>query len=258
MQQFIKYSVIAMSLGLITACGGGGGGGGSQASQNETRLTPTGSTPSINYVRDDLKASVREAKMVRIFDSRENVLKTISLADYSKGAFRESVANKTDSETLYVNMLNQAYSAATYIATSKSNELAAHIIGIPTERDNLPKGKATYQGSSLGVNISGQLTFEADFDAKAVSGTIHNRKHDNGTALPDIAMQRGHFYTGLFRNNNTGEFVSALRFQGSARTDNAYDYYEGAFIGPNAEEVVGVILENYQSDPYEIFAGEKQ
>lgn len=251
MNRIFGYSCVTLAIGLLTACGGSGG---SSVSSSGTQITPTSDKPSIDYVAETYKGFVKEAKKLIITDSNNNLVKEIVLADIPKGIVKESF--KVDNVTEQLKGINQAYSATVAIYNAEDAGIAktANIAGLPTTESNIPKkGKYTYQGYSLEANNQGKLTLVADFDAKSVNGKVYDRKQDNGVVLSDIVLRQGSFYKGQFTGKN--QTLDATMFRGT--TSNA-GYYVGGFTGPNAEEVVGILLKSYDKDPYGIFAGEKQ
>lgn len=262
MKTLLKYSVLAISIGLASACSGGGGGGDNKDTANpaydKKEVNANTNIPSSSYVREDLKAEVRSAKELTIFDPEtKEAVKIIQLSDYPKGNIKETFSSK-NALTTYMRLINLPYSSAATFHTNETKEIAENSFfgGYPTKLENLPRGNATYQGTSLGLNTAGLLTLTANFDNKTVQGRIYNRRHNNGTLLSDITLERGSITSRLY--NSGKEYISAATFSGTATTDTYHDYYHGMFAGPNAEEVSGLVTDSYRSDAYEAFAGEKQ
>ena len=262
MKNLLKYSVLAVSIGLTTACSGGGGGGNNDKpnpAYDKKEVNTNTKVSSISYVRDDLKADVRATKELTIVELNTNKpIKTIQLSDYPKGSIKETLNSTENALTTYMRVINLPYSNTATFHTNETQEIAENAIwgGYPTKWMDLPKGSATYQGISLGLNTSGSFTLTADFDDKSVQGRIYNRRHDNGVALSDIVLERGsvtpYHYTSSI-GNKTG-----TRFSGTAVINGQRDHYNGTFNGPNAEEAAGTVSRYYQSDVYEAFAGERQ
>ena len=262
MKNLLKYSVLAISIGLATACSGGGGGGNNDTPKpayDKKGVNSNTKVPSSAYVRDDLKADVRLAKELRLFDPSNNqTVKIMQLSDYPEGVIKDTF--KTPNiHTSYVRILNQPYSNAIMLYNDKTGEIAYKAIygGYVTKIVDLPRGTATYQGSSLGLNTSGSLTLTADFDRKKVTGKIYNRHHNNGNNLNDIVLESAPIRSKTIVSNNTNQSKIAAHFEGHTNSGGRTGEYGGMFAGPNAEEVVGIVLDASEN-PYEGFTGKKQ
>ena len=262
MRNVMKYSIVAMCIGLTSACGGGGGGGGSDKANpayDKTEINANTKVPSSTYVRDDLKTEIRAAKELTVFDPvTKQTIKTIQLSDYPKGTIKETFKSTENTLTTYMRIINLPYSNTVMFHTNETGDTAetAFFGGYPTKLKNLPKGAATYKGTSLGLNTSGSLTLTANFDDKSVRGLIYNRRHDNGSALSDIKLERSSIISESVSSSNGT--VRAATFSGRASTKTDLDYYYGMFSGPNAEDVSGIVSDFLKSNVYESFAGEKQ
>lgn len=266
MNNLLKYSVLAISIGLATACSGGGGGDDNNDTPNPTydkkEVNANTQVPSINYVRDDLKVDVRAAKQLTIFDPvTRDTIKVMQLSDYPEGIIKETFQRSGNASTSYARIINQAYSSSMTFHTNESAEIAYNSFygGYVTKIDELPKGTATYQGSSLGINAQGLLALTADFDRKRVEGKIYNRRQNDGNALNDITLESTSIQREFMSSSATNKSIAAAVFDGYTTTsDGMRGKYEGTFAGPNAEEVVGVLTDVYGNDVYEGFAGKKQ
>ncbi len=262
MNKIIKYSGLAISFSLLAACSGGGGGNSADnpdPNYDKNQVTTTTKLPSINYVRDDLKAEVTEIKKFNLLDPySQNVVKTLDLASYPEGTIKETFKGYNDVLTTYIRIINQAYSYTVALHTNDTATLAenSYATGYPSEYKNLPKGSAVYHGTSLGLNSSGSLTLTANFDDKNVQGKIYNRKLDNGTSLADITLEKATINSSLY-NKNAYRSESVANFNGFTSSNGKTGYYSGIFAGPNAEEVVGMLTENRNENPYESFAGKR-
>ena len=115
-------------------------------------------------------------------------------------------------------------------------------VGLPTGYDSLPTGMISYQGNSVGANTSGLLTLTVDFNEKTISGKIYNRTQDNGAKLLDIEL-RTRFGAG---------------FKGNTASDGQSGGYDGLFMGPNAEDVIGKWSNDSSLSSSEVFAGERR
>lgn len=256
MKKILHLSCLATTLSILTACGSGGSNSSpSQASGKEFE-NPL-SKPSIEYVAEEYKASVKYHKEVIIRDQNNKIISTFTLADLPKGKYKETYSSGGIQEHLKGINLVYSTSLALY-SPSQYQDIAktGNIAGLPTDPKNAPKGTITYKGSSVGLNTSGSLILHADFDNRSVTGKISDRKSDNGSKLTDITLNKGSFYNGAFHNKDKNIQLNALMFKGS--TSGQFGYYTGGFAGPNAEEVVGVLLKNREADVYETFAGEMQ
>lgn len=265
MKNLLKYSVLAASIGLATACSGGGGGNNDapNPTYDKKEVNANIKVPSISYVRDDLKADVRAAKELTIFDPvTRDTIKVMQLSDYPEGIIKETFQRSGNAATSYARIINLAYSANMTFYTNESGEIAYNNFsgGYVTKYNELPKGTATYQGLSLGLNTEGLLTLKADFDQKRVEGKIYNRHQSGGKVLNDITLEPTIIYPEVMSSSATKKSIRATYFDGytSTSSDGISGKYEGTFGGPNAEEVVGVLTNRYGNNVYEGFAGKKQ
>lgn len=128
-------------------------------------------------------------------------------------------------------------------------------LGLATKFADLPKvGQYKYSGVSFGANSQGNFSLLADFGNKTVSGDITNRKLLNsGAGLSDIKLNT----TSISSISVNGQEV---HFMGTASTHvegmTVNSSYAGRFMGPNGEEVVGYVLDDYLN-PYEGFIGQR-
>lgn len=266
MKNLLKYSVLVASIGLATACSGGSGGGNNDKpnpTYDKKEVNTNTKVPSISYVRDDLKADVRAAKELTIFDPvTRDTIKVMQLSDYPEGIIKETFQRSGNAATSYARIINLAYSANMTFYTNESGEIAYSNFsgGYVTKYHELPKGTATYQGLSLGLNTQGLLALKADFDQKRVEGKIYNRRQDDGKALNDIKLESTIIHSEIMSSSATKKSILATSFEGytSTSSDGISGKYEGTFGGPNAEEVVGVLTNIYGNNVYEGFAGKKQ
>lgn len=253
MRNHLKLSAVATLAAFLTACGGGSKSG---PSSSGTHVAPkSDSTPSINYVAAEHKEMVRHSKLVNLKDGNTGkTFKVIEFADLPVGTVSETF--KVGDVTEYFKAYNQVYSANFALFNPDDRGIAkqAHLTGLPTKQVDLPKGTATYQGHSQGYNTTGKLTLTANFDSKNVSGKIDDRKTTDGKVLPTITLYNAGFSTVPFGKDANSNTLQAVSFQGMT----SQGYYAGVFTGPQAEEVVGLLSKDRNSDPYEIFAGEKK
>lgn len=254
----MKYPVtLLVSCFALTACGSGGNNGNKpEVSIDSVRknivINTTEPTNTNNW-----KAKVREVKLIVVDQKHlllnENVelpTQTFNLDDEKIGKVEQNLGKDWS-----FNAYNQEYSAVGFILPKNvktdgtgqiidervTNEMA-QVIGAKTEI--LPKGSATYQGISFGVNTSGKLTLSANFDNQSLSGNITERKLiDSQKPLEDIKLNEA-----TIKSN--GEFWGATN-------DNEQGSYSGSFYGPNAEEIGGTI-KNSNNDIYEVFTGKSK
>ena len=129
-------------------------------------------------------------------------------------------------------------------------------VGLPTRYDGIPTGMISYQGNSVGPNTSGSLTLTANFNEKTVSGKIYNRTQDNVAKLPDIELRTS---TIMRTPTDTGAGNGfGAGFRGDIASDGGRGGYDGLFMRPNAEEVIGKWSNNSSFSSSEVFAGERK
>lgn len=260
----MKKSLLVITLGLVlTACGGGGSGGGSGSSSSAQSAQPSNIntqavTNSLTLVRADLQEQVKALKQIDINGT------AIDLASENVGFVERDLGNG-----LKARAYNLPYSAIGYVLPKdvKTDKYGRVIdsrvsaedtseLGLATAYKDLPtSGTFTYTGVAFGANSQGLLTLNADFGTtKMVSGSISDRKLiSSGANLSEITL----LPTDIKQYVYNGEEV---HFVGAA-TANVEGYtvrsaYGGKFMGPNAEEVVGYVADDY-GNPYEAFIGKK-
>ena len=257
MNKKMQLSLLAIMLGTLTACGGGGGSSDNKGSNINSP------SASISYVRDDLKGQVRDAKSLVVRNKQnKTIIQTIHLADYPKGTIKETIKETDRTFTSYLRAVNLAYSGSVMFISNDprfrmlSTNNKSMYVGLPTKYDSLPTGMMSYQGNSVGANTSGSLTLTADFNEKTVSGKIYNRTQDNGAKLPDIELRT----SAIMRTpTDTGAGDGfGVGFRGNTASDGRSGRYDGLFMGPNAEEVIGKWSNNSSLSSSEVFAGERR
>ncbi|SUT86604.1 colicin import membrane protein [Actinobacillus ureae] len=259
----MKKLLLVTTLGLaLTACSGGGSSSSTNKSNSKPSSTRSESASpdlqnSLVGVRRDLKEQVKALKQINV----EGV--TIDLASENIGFVEKDLGNGMKGKAY-----NQTYSAIGYVLPKnvKTDRYGRVIderasaddisdFGLSTKFENLPTiGVYYYSGVSFGANSEGKLSLNADFANKKVSGEITNRRLlSTGNALFDIDLLET-----SIRQISSGE--EEVHFVGMAKSKvDGYDVhsaYGGKFMGPNAEEVLGYIVDD-NADPYEAFAGKK-
>lgn len=246
-----KLLFIATSGLILTSCSGGGNDANNEA---QPVNTPTVSmnrqheVKSIDLVREDFKANVLKAKEIDVEGHKLN------LADLPIGFTEKQISADLNSQ-----IYNQVYSAIWLLVPKNTQTNSAEkvidknisadnlgITGIVTDSNMIPKtGLITYTGRAFGVNSEGKLSFSADFNNKQVSGKIYDRKLiATNSDLSDITLKPSPISSD-----------TKVHFKGLVESDVGA-YYGGHFIGPQADEVIGLILDK-KNEPYEVFAGSK-
>ncbi|MFU2060032.1 factor H binding protein domain-containing protein [Avibacterium volantium] len=260
-----KVSVLTLSIGLLAACSSGGGSGDSDASTSTANRESVVSSintldkdtmKSIDLVPERYREQVKEAKRIRFPDGT-----ILDLADYPIGIIQE----KTNSRT--AKGINLPYSViGAWLPNNVKVDKEGRVIdprvieddldafGLYTRRDQIPtSGVAQYNGYSLGAVTSGKLQLNVDFADKTVDGKLYDRKFDsNGKRLSDIVLNKG-----VITEVSTGE-EDIVAFTGMATYKGEVGAYVGAFMGPNAEEVIGVVIDSENQETYESFAGQRK
>lgn len=226
--------VTALSL-VLTACGGGGSGGGA----NDSGKVPvTHNQKSIDFVASDLKSEI--AKMKKITLDNGTVL---DLSEMPMGYLERNI------DTGKVKGINGIYYAfgtwipygLTYnehgLPTNDSLYNQQRAVGYITPKENLPtNGVVVYKGQSLGAATRGKLHLEVDFaQSKSITGKIYDRHLDDGRSLADISLRNG--YIVKYSEGGSG-------FMGDAEYLGVNGRFDGNFIGPKAEEVMGRVTKD--------------
>ncbi|HDL3934958.1 TPA: transferrin-binding protein-like solute binding protein [Mannheimia haemolytica] len=271
----MKKLVLVTALSLVlSACGSGGGGGGSSPNNTNVEKEPPKAAPqngtssdvansqgqvkgALSQVEASLQEQVKALKQINVDG------KIIELAQEPIGFVEKDLGNGKKGKAY-----NLAYSGVGYVLPKnvKTDEYGRVIderasaddvgeFGLATKFQDLPKsGVARYSGVSFGANSEGKLALTADFANKQVSGSITERKLlSNNQSLSSINL----LPTSISQTQFAGEEV---HFVGVARTkvegNTVEAPYGGKFMGPKAEEVIGIVADDYR-DPYEVFAGQK-
>ncbi|MFZ7342955.1 factor H binding protein domain-containing protein [Avibacterium volantium] len=262
--KLFKLSLLTLSIGLLAACGSGGGSGdssvpaGNNSSVNGNPTTDVSvktDTKSIDLVAEQYKEQVKEAKRIQLADGTE-----LELIDYPVGVVQKDVADgKVKGINLPYSVVgawlpnNVKVDKEGVVIDPRVDQEDFDIFGLSTTKDQIPvSGVAQYNGYSLGAIASGKLQLNVDFGNKTVDGKLYERKFDNGQNLPDIILTKGVITQGA---ENIKE-KDVMAFGGVATYKGVNGIYSGAFMGPNAEEVVGAVGSE-EHGIYEAFAGQR-
>lgn len=224
----MKKVFLAIIVGLsVTACGGGGGSSSNNANSQE----------SIN-------AQLRELKTVDVEGHK------IYLTDEPAGFIERNIGNKK------VKGFNQFYSYVGYSLPKdvrlgqygRINDVRVSSTdmdggGLQTAYKDIPKsGEAIYNGVALGANSEGKFMLVADFTAKYVYGGIY------GGSFNEISLDKASISQYKAQDEEAHFAGKASSFTGVPLG------YGGTFMGPNAEEVIGLVTDR-ANKPYVMFAG---
>lgn len=246
----LKLSLVALSLGLLAACGSGGGGD-SGSSSPVSNHNDVSAKKSIDLVDAKYKDQVRKLKHIKL-DNGD----VLDVADFPVG-----IVEKNNVENGKLRGVNGAYytlgawlpnSVETdkehgYITSTNGYRVDSKYINLVTRADQMPQaGVATYNGHSVGAVTRGKLVMDVDFADKTVQGKIYDRQFDSGKKLGDITLEKGKFQQG----------ADGIGFSGNAKYAGYKGEYAGTFAGPNAEELSGAVgSEAIPSEVYEVFGG---
>ncbi|TNH09639.1 Slam-dependent surface lipoprotein [Testudinibacter sp. TR-2022] len=252
--QFIKLSLTALCLGLITACGGssGSGGGGDNSgntatpvNDNTTSPTTNVDTPSTpNTETNNTTGQVAkifvdgEASKINIIDLTSPNLNTITIDGQTiqvmSGIYAGGWSNIREGNVTTTVCCGK-YDSAKIGFYDLGEDAPAYLFynGTVTAKNDIPQsGVATYTGDSLifpGVTdenlpdqIKGTSTFNADFGNKTLSGSL-----DSAQATVTVNAK-------INENTLSGTATSSVD-PGTANVD-------GKFYGNNAKQLAGMAL----------------
>ncbi|QLB13193.1 hypothetical protein EV697_102103 [Bisgaardia hudsonensis] len=236
----MKKTLLVISLGLVlTACGSGG----SSSQSNNMEMTKT---KSIDFVVDDLKQQVIEMKTIELDDG--SVLELANMpVGFNEVKVKEGKVKILNGvyyifDTLIPNNLKyDEYGQAINVNLEGKQEFGA----IFTDINNLPKsGTVTYKGESLGVATRGKLQLDVNFSDKTLTGKIYDRHLESGKPIADINLTNGR--------------ISSKNpiFYGDASYLDVKSKFDGAFVGPKGEEVIGHVTKD--GAVYVGFGGKRQ
>lgn len=230
----MKRIIFAVTMSIVlTACSSGGGG-----------------SSSNNSATEGINEQLRELKTVNIDGHK------IYLTDEQAGFIERDIGTKR------VKGFNQAYSYVGYslprdVKTGQYGQVSDDRVssgdmnggGLQTLYKDIPKsGAAVYNGVAFGANSNGKLEMFADFAGKSVYGNIYNLYLKSGTRLNDISLNKTSIAQYITTDNEA-------HFAGKASSFTSVPLgYGGTFMGPNAEEVIGVVTDK-TNKPYVMFAG---
>ncbi|QIM62872.1 hypothetical protein A1D29_05980 [Pasteurellaceae bacterium Orientalotternb1] len=235
----MKKLFLATALSLVlTACGGGGSGGGNSSSNSNNVTPPSTGQKSIDLVSEELKSQMRALKKITLDNGT-----VLDVAEMPVGYLEQNI------DTGKVKGINGVYYAfgtwvpynLTYnehgLPTNHSLYNQQRAVAYITQKADLPKsGIAVYEGQSLGAATRGKLRLEVDFSKQtSITGKIYDRRLDDGRSLADINLKRGYIVT--FSEGGSG-------FRGDADYRGVNGQFDGNFVGPKAEEVMGRVTRN--------------
>lgn len=265
-----KYLLSFVTGFVLSACGSSGGGSSAQPApstpannpQNLPLVTPVQPVvKAIDQVPEQFKAQIREEKLVKL-PTPSNNASFYDLASEPEGWV--TVENVGDNITLRA--YNLPYSAIGYaIPQNTQIDSSGRVIDERVTADNNfdsvglntkfadieGLGTARYQGVAFGANSQGKMALNADFANKTVEGRLYDRTTlTNRQSLPEITLEKGQ----IIAVDGDASFIGSTKatLDGNRITTT----YGGDFMGPKAEEVNGVVLDN-RGEPYEAFAGKK-
>lgn len=226
-----KVILIATLSAILTACSGGGGKSGLP------KLPELPKLPKLTYEKNPvIRGSVLYVGEKQIDLAREpeglhsHRLRFGSKAEYYKQQYSVfGYELPSDSRSSRVNKLRA-------MAINKDKVILDYNA---TPFNRLPaQGISTYVGKSYGPDSTGELVLNANFGAKTVSGRIFNQTERYGNEkLEDIELLQ----TAIKPHKS-----ASVHFSGEAKTATASFGYAGAFSGPRAEEVIGLVSDGSQ------------
>lgn len=264
-----KLALTLLSSLVLAACGSGGGGSNTDTTTSRPAVNqpappfvkPTVSQPTtpktaLDSVDSAFRSQVIQEKLIELPNQQTN------FAFEPEGWISvENVGNE-----LKLRAYNLPYSAIGYVlprnvsideygrvidnrVTTKDN---FDIVGLTTKFDDIANlSAATYNGVSFGANSEGKIRFTVDFANKNVEGRLYDRTTlKDKKALPEITLEKGTIMS--------ADSIASFGGMAHATIDGmqVHTPYAGTFMGPKAEEVNGVVLDD-RGNPYEAFAGKK-
>ncbi|WP_424411511.1 factor H binding protein domain-containing protein [Pasteurella sp. PK-2025] len=250
----MKKSLLVVLMAMVlSACGSSDGNSaawwkkkaGDNPNNKGDEFIPNPNKHAMDEVDPKYVEMVKNLKIIKIHDGEEE--QNLSLADLPEGVKPVELPH-SDGKPSKLKVINLPYSTWGWklvgnvkvdedgfiLPPQSVNDGGANFVEmlLPTANNQLPdKGTAVYEGYSAGVATAGRLRLDVDFSEKVASGKVYERKMNTGKTLADIQLGKAVFVSD---EGKTG-------FVGDATYNARKMEYAGAFVGPNAEEVVGYI-----------------
>ncbi|TNH05164.1 transferrin-binding protein-like solute binding protein [Testudinibacter sp. TR-2022] len=256
--QFIKLSLTALCLGLITACGGSGGGGDNSGNtatpvnDNTTSPTTNVDTPSTpntetNNTTGQVAKTSLDSDHIVVTNLNSPNLSTITVDGQTiqvmrSGTYVGSWSNIRDG-SVTTTVCCGKYDSAKIGFYDLGEDAPAYLFynGIVTAKNDIPQsGVVTYKGDSiifpgsadtdLPDQITGTSTFNADFGNKTLSGSLNA---DQVTVTVNAKI-----------NENT------LSGTATSSVDPGTINVDGKFYGSNAKQLAGMAIPQTENDDW--------
>ena len=267
METTLKLKPVVLSvcaLTLVIGCSGGGGGG---VEQDATAFLDAASVDASTVTALSLNAN--EATVTSESGTLDRDGDTLTFGD-TTGTLSDD-RTSVDLEDGAITFEGDADAFAVRFDAAEGATNTIGIIGVATDAGSLPSGSATYAGDTVITAQSGTDLFEltgtaaitADFDAATPSVTtaltgLSGTRQPAAAAAEDVADAgsltiAGSEISGNGFNGGTATLESTvLTLSGDESTA-----LEGAFYGPDADEVGGVfIIEDGETRIFGDFLGD--
>lgn len=258
----------AITLSLLTACGGGGNDSGVTADPRPTSLnssgnTPTTQTPSFSTARNDDKKSY-ESFDFNVLDLGAGKPKiTILPPGKVQGADKNRLLTLTDGP--YKRIIGNNLSKASYgliDMTSHDNSYQTFYQGARTD---LTSNSAIWGIKMWGIDDSAvRLPETAHYEGLAVQYS-QARGIEEGTSSFDVNFKERHL-SGRIKfpqhELTVGAFIVENTFSGGVsnpgKSEKYFTQLKGAFFGPDASEIAGVYQEHSHDGYVGAFGAQRQ
>ncbi|TNG94930.1 transferrin-binding protein-like solute binding protein [Pasteurellaceae bacterium USgator11] len=256
--QFIKLSLTALCLGLITACGGSGGGGDNSGNTttplNDNATSPTTNVDTPNTPNTETNNTTGQVLKIKNGNGVIENLNTTNLSSIIVDGQTIHITIPGINSGTWAALNNQNTCCGSYDSVKiggvfgVENEYLFYN-GIPTNVAQIPQeGQATYKGEFLySSEAQGRYetsrntraaTFEVDFGNKTLNGKL------------DASMTAVTIEANITGNQFDGKAISV--------NEVVEGKVQGQFFGENAKQLGGLAAANDNTSWNAVFAAQKQ
>lgn len=225
--------VVLMSM-VLGACGSSGGDANLSKNLSSIDIVRYPQVKAIDSIPDEDVRKQVAAEKDKWFLSFSG--HNFDMGSLPKGVMTKEIGGKN------FRIINLPYSVAAFGSskTIAKGRLDLFFEAVPdTDKDHMPRHTVTYSGYSGSLNVAGKMHLDMDFAKKILSGQLYERRNNNGETLPDIILKEANYEEdyNFFRGKTDYQFN-----EGGYKLE-----YEVRFVGPSAEEAIGIVYEPLRS-----------